>query len=259
MTPGEKLRGIVVSSSGNHGAAASYCGHRWGVPVEVYVPGTTPDAKLALIRRFGAHVHLVGQTFDDADQALEERLETDPGPLFVDAASDPVAVSGHGTIGIEIAEDHPFIDDIVVPVGGGGLVTGIGVAARAMLPGARVIGVQTEACPALAASLRDGRLHRRYRTEKSACDALVGGAGQLAFDHAGEFIDACETVSEELITDAVRLLLEEEKVVAEPSGAVGVAWIMARAGSLSGRTVVAVVSGGNVDPAYLRREIFKVP
>ncbi len=255
MPERERARGIVVASSGNHGVAASWAGRRWGVKVEVFAPRTTPEPKTAKIRRYGAELRLVGENYDEAYLAAKAAVARGSGGVWVDSCSDPVAIAGHGTIGLEIHEDLPQVDEVLVPVGGGGLITGISVAMRAALPGLVVSAVQTEACPAMLAAVRDQTFYETYPTAPSVCEALVGGVGELGFRESGRCIDRVVLASETAIERAVVEMLRHEQVLAEPSAAVGWAYVAEHPGEFAGRTAVLVVSGQNIGFEILRRLI----
>lgn len=253
LTAAERAAGVVVASSGNHGVAASWCGGELGIDVEVFVPRPTPEAKVAKIRYYGARLHLAGEGYDEACQAAKEYRAAHPAKVWVDSCADPVAVAGHGTIGLELGEDLAAFDEVLVPVGGGGLITGVGAALRELRPGVRVTAVQTEACPALAASLRDGVCYETYPTEPSVCEALVGGIGDLVFRRAGECIDRVVLAAEGSIEQAVVGMIRHEQVLAEPSAAIGWAYVHDNPAELTGRRTVVVISGANVDYGLLRR------
>lgn len=252
LTREERARGILAVSSGNHGAAVSYCAKMMGIEADIFVPAGAPDAKLQKIRRYGANLHVEGQTYDQCRSlAKTYLLRTDR--VYVDPAADEVAVAGHGTIGLEIVEDTPKVDAILVPVGGGGLITGISLAAKPVRP-ARMVGVQTEACPAMLAALRDKVLYEDYPSKPSVCDAVVGGIGELGYRYAEQCIDQVVLAGEEGVKEAMVELLRRDKVVAEPSGALGPAYLLENPNEFTGMTVVAVISGGNVDFELLRAE-----
>jgi threonine dehydratase len=250
MSSGERSRGIAVVSSGNHGAAASYAGQRWGVPVEVWVPATTPGPKVNMIRRYGANVHLVGETYDEAAEAARGRGE---GPVWIDPSSDEVAVTGHGSIALEILEDLPGVDAILVPVGGGGLLAGVSATVKTLRGQVEMTGVQTAACPALVASLADGVCYEQYPTRPSLCEALVGGIGPLGFEYAQLYVDQVVQVTEPAIARAAVDLIDHDQVMAEPSAAVGAAYLLENPDEYRGRTVAVIISGGNLSLATLRR------
>jgi len=247
MSPEEKRKGILVVSSGNHGIAAGYCGQLWGIPVEVYVSKMTPASKIEGIKRFGARLRVVGDNYDEAMRAL--RADMNAGAVegtYVDSSDDPMVVAGYGTIGLEIADELQDLDRIIVPVGGGGLVTGVGLAVKAVKPAIKVVGVQTAACPAMISSLSEGKIHDEYPSLPSICEALIGGIGRLPYEYASRCIDSVVEASEDAIRYAVRVLWQREKVVSEPSGSVGVAYILEHLKEFHGTKVAVVVSGGNI-------------
>jgi len=254
MTPEERRKGIVVASSGNHGIAAGYCGWKWGIEVEVFVPRSTPATKVERIKGYGVRLNLEGENYDDACARAKARWrETDK--VFIDPSSDPVAVAGHGSIGFEIMEDDPDIDTLVVPVGGGGLVTGVSLAVKALRPGTMVYGVQSDASPAMTASLRDGVFYEVYPAGPSVCEGLVGGIGEIGYRYARRCIDEPVNVSERAVRRAIVALIREDKVVAEGSGAAGVAYLMEHPEAFRGRHVAIIISGGNLDFSVLAEEI----
>lgn len=250
-------KGVVVVSSGNHAIAASYCGRLWHMPVEVYVPRVTPRTKVEKIKAFGARVHIVGDSYDECARIMrEERGELpDRTRVYVDSSSDPAVVAGYGTIGTEILEQHPALDQVVVPVGGGGLITGIGLAVKTLSPQVKVLGIQTEACPAMVASLRDGRAYEEYPSDPSICEALAGGIGLLPFAYAPRCIDAVCVTSEESIKEALGCLLLQDKVLAEPSGAIAAAYVLENPRKFRGKNTVLVISGGNISFEILLDQI----
>ena len=252
MSAAERSRGIVVASSGNHGVAASWAGNRWGVAVEVFAPVTTPETKTAKIRRYGAQLRLVGKNYDEAYLAARHEVALGGGRTWVDSCSDPIAIAGHGTIGLEVAAELPALDEVLVPIGGGGLITGIGIALRDRVPGAAITGVQTEACPAMLAAIRDEAFYETYPAGPSVCEALIGGVGALGFQEHARCIDRVVLATEPGIEAAVVGLLQHEQVLAEPSGAVGVAYLTEHPSEFAGRTTAVVISGQNISFSLLR-------
>lgn len=250
-----RARGIVVASSGNHGVAASWAGNRWNVRVEVYAPRTTPHAKTAKIERYGAALRLVGENYDEAYLAAKAAVAGGGRGVWVDPCSDPEVVAGHGTIGLEICDELPEVDEILVPVGGGGLITGISVVMRHLRPSVRISGVQTEACPAMLAAMQDGVWYETYPTGPSVCEALVGGVGELGFQASGRAIDRVALASEPAIERAVVEMLQHEQVLAEPSGAIGWAYVTEHPDEFAGRTAALVITGQNIDFDLLRQLI----
>jgi threonine dehydratase len=251
----EKRRGVMAVSSGNHGAGVSYAASiLGGIKAKIYVPETTPKPKLDKIQYYGAEVVKVGKNYDEAHLTAMEALKKE-NLTFVDPCSDVQTISGQGSIAFEILEQNPDIDTIVAPIGGGGLITGVSIAAKKMKPSIKIIGVQTEACPAMVQSLKDGVCYTEYPTMPSICDALVGGVGEIPYYMANECIDDIIVVNENTIKKAVVQLIEKDKVVAEPAGAASVAAIMDNKALFEGKNVAAIVSGGNLDDKLMRKLI----
>lgn len=245
-------KGIVAISSGNHGAAISYASYLLGIKNStVYVPETTPKSKVEKIEYYGANVTRVGKNYDEAHEIGGEKIKTS-GSIFIDPCSDKTVIAGQGTISLEILEQEPSIDTILVPIGGGGIITGISIAAKHINPNIRIIGVQTAACPAMVASLRDEEFYEMYPTEESICDALVGGVGDIPYKMAKECIDDIIVVEEEDIAKAIQFLLLKEKIVAEPAGAVGVAAVRKNPEIFKGKNVAIVITGGNIDEDLIK-------
>ncbi len=251
MTAEERAAGLVAASSGNHGAAVSYVANLLGVSADIFVPRGTPHVKIDKIKRYGAVLHVEGNDFDEA-HALAVLHAKRAGKPYFDPASDEIAVAGHGTIGLELLEDVPALDVVLVPVGGGGLVTGVSRAARAIRPSLSVIGVQTEACPAMARALADNVFYGKYPSEPSICDAVVGGIGKLGYENARECMDYVAVVSEDKVRQAVHDLLCRDRVIAEPSGALGAAYLLGSGERFRGMTVAVVISGGNIECKLVR-------
>jgi threonine dehydratase len=219
------------------------------------MPETTPIMKVANTRAHGARIVLHGANYDEA-YAEARRLEQAEGLTFVHPFDDPSVIAGQGTVGIEILDQVPDADAILVPIGGGGLASGVAVAAKALRPGIRVVGVETEVLPSMLAALEAGRPVTLEPASTVADGIAVKRAGDLTFEHVRRWVDEIVTVSEEEIASAILYLLEKEKTVAEGAGAVTVAALMNhRAAGLSGRQVVAVVSGGNIDVNLVARII----
>ena len=252
LTPEEKERGVLTVSSGNHGAGVALAARLEGVKrALVYVPESTPKAKTDKIAWWGGQAVRAGKDYDACHRLAMEALQRE-GLTFVDPCSDREVIAGQGTIGLEILEQQPEIDTIVVPIGGGGLITGVAVAAKAKKPGLRVIGVQTAACPAMAASLRDGVCYEEYPIGESVCDALVGGVGRIGYEMASQCIDQVLVLEEEEIKAAAASLIGEEKVLAECAGAVGAAAVRHSPELFQGHQTAVVISGGNIDPGLVR-------
>ena len=251
LTEEEKARGLVTASAGNHALGVAYAARALGnVPTTLFVPVNAPTSKLKKLEEFECDVRLSGNSYDEAHHAAEdfERLH---GATYIHAYDDPLTMAGQGTVGLEIMEDLPEAEAILVPVGGGGLIAGIAVAAKAINPHVQVIGVQPEASPAAYLSLRDGRPYEEYDAAPTIADGLAGGFGRLPFEVASSLIDEIVLVSEAETRAAVFTLLELAQLIVEGSGAVGIAALLAGKVDLAGRKVVAVLSGANIDASLL--------
>jgi threonine dehydratase len=247
-------RGVIAHSSGNHGHAVAYAAALLGVHAVVVVPSTAPKVKTDAIEYYGAELVTVAPTMS-ARVAATEELSAEHGYVVIPPFDDRAVIAGQGTIGLEIAADCTRVDLVLVPVSGGGLISGIAAAIRASCPGAAVVGVE----PELAADARDS-LHRGERVawpaadvQRTIADALrVEQVGVLPFAHIRELVTGIITVSEDEMRTAVRLLVRQARLVAEPGGAAAVAaWLFHAAELPAARTPVAVLSGGNIDPALL--------
>lgn len=252
LTPEEIQRGVATISSGNHGSSVSYAASLLGIKnTKVIVPETTPQSKIDKIQYFGADVLLMGKGYDEA-HALGMEYIRQHGMTYIDAYyDDPYIYGGQGTIGIEILEQNPDIDTIVVPIGGGGLITGIAVAAKAIKPGIRVVGVQTEKCPAMIKSYEDGVFYEEYPCEDSICDALIGGVGALSYQMVKDYVDDLIAVSEDTIGKAVSFMAREEKFIVETGSCTTVAAVMDFCERIGGKNIALVLSGGNIDGKML--------
>lgn len=244
----EIRRGVGTISSGNHGSSVAYAASLLNMKnAKIIVPKTTPQSKVDKIRYFGAEALLMGDNYDEAHE-LGMNYIKEHGITYIDAYyDDPKIYGGQGTIAIEILEQNPAIDTIVVPIGGGGLITGIGVAAKAIKPEIRIVGVQTEACPAMIKAYEDGVFYKEYPSEESLCDSLVGGIGALSYEMAKDYVDEFIAVSENTISRAVSFMAREEKYIVEPGSSTTVAAVMDFKEKVGGKNVALVLSGGNID------------
>lgn len=248
LTEVEKECGIATVSSGNHGSSVSYAASILGIKnSKIIVPENTPQSKIDKIKYFGGDVMLMGRNYDEAS-SLGMAYIKENKLTYIDAYySDVKIYGGQGTIAIEILEQIEDIDTIVVPIGGGGLITGIAVAAKAIKPGIRIIGVQTEACPAMVKSYEDNIFYEEYASKESICDALVGGIGKLSYEMAKDYVDDFIVVSEESIAKAVSFMAKDEKYIVEAGSCTTVAAVMDYRERIGGKNVALVLSGGNID------------
>lgn len=237
----------MTASAGNHALGVAHAARTLGIaPAVIFVPRTAPRTKLDKLREFTVEVRTVGETYDDAHHAANAFVR-DTGATFIHAFDDPRTVAGQGTIGLEILEDLPNVDAILVPVGGG-MIAGIAVAVKALAPVVQIVGVQPAASPALRDSIRDNKCYEDYPAAPTICDGLAGGIGKIVFEVAQKkLIDDVIIVEEAETRAAVRALAETQQLIVEGSGAVGVAALLSRKIDLSGKRVAVVLSGGNID------------
>lgn len=251
LSEAERVRGVVAASAGNHAQGVALAAQLLGISATVFMPVGAPLPKLAATRAYGATVQLHGDTLDEAlVAALEYAAST--GAVLIHPFDHPDIVAGQGTCGLEILEQLPDVKTILVSTGGGGLVGGIAVAAKSLRPDVRVIGVQAEQAAAWPLSLAAGTPVAVDSMQTMADGIAVGRPGPVPFEVVSNLVDDMVTVSEAALSRAVVFLLERAKVVAEPAGAAAVARLLEGPGPLEG-PVVAVVSGGNIDPLLLLR------
>jgi threonine dehydratase len=246
LTEAERRRGVIAASAGNHAQGVAVAARRLGVRATVVMPRQAALAKVQATRRFNARVILHGDDFDEAlAKALSLAAEEDL--VFIPAFDDPRVIAGQGTLGLELLEDCPDLDTVIVPVGGGGLIAGVATAVKAMRPDARVIGVQAAAAPAAALSFQRGRRLHREPAPTIADGVAIAAPGRETLPLIRRYVDELVTVDEEAIAQAIVMLLEDAKLVVEGAGALGVAALLSGAVTAgSGKTVV-VLSGGNID------------
>ena len=254
LSAAERERGLIAASAGNHAQGVAYHAGRLGVRTAIVMPETTPIMKVANTRAYGARVVMHGANYDEA-YAEARRLEQVEGLTFVHPFDDPAVVAGQGTIGLEVLEQAPGLEAVIVPIGGGGLASGVAVAVKSRRPDARVIGVETEVLPSMITALEEGHPVTLEPATTVADGIAVKRAGDLTLEHVKAYVDDVVTVSEEEIASAILYLLEKEKTVVEGAGAVGVAALLQRKARLEGKRVVAVVSGGNIDVNLVARVI----
>lgn len=246
----EAARGVLAASAGNHAQGVALAARILGIRATIVMPDGAALPKVTSTRALGAEVVLHGATFDAAMQHARV-LEAERGMVFIHAFEDPVVIAGQGTVGLEVAEDLPDVDVVVVPIGGGGLISGTAVAVKALCPRARVVGVQAAGAAAVRASLAAGRLVELGAIQTIADGLAIKHPGQLTFELIRRLVDEVVLVDEDEIAWAMLMLLERAHLVAEGAGAVGLAALLAgRLGSDPGR-VALVVSGGNVDVTLL--------
>ena len=244
LSPEERARGVVTYSSGNHGQAMALAARELGAPAVVVMPTTAPAIKVEGARSFGAEVIFAGTTSSERKARAEEEAAA-RGLTMVPPFDHDWIIAGQGTLGLELLEQRPDVETILVPVGGGGLLAGVAAAVKQIDPAVRVIGVEPAGAAAMKASLADGHPVTLAKTASVADGLMPVRPGDLTFAHAQKYVDDVITVEDEQIIDAVLWLFTRAKVVAEPSGAATVAAALARTATGSGPTI-AIVSGGNI-------------
>jgi len=256
LTDEERARGVITYSSGNHAQGVAYAARAMGTKAVIVMPRNAPEIKREATAALGAEIVLVGPSGIERQNKAEE-LAAQHGYVIVPPYDDEKIIAGQGTAGLEILEDLPDVELVLVPVGGGGLISGVSAALKLSKPGVRVIGVEPEVAADAQASFRAGHLVK-YPAEQvlSTCaDGLRAQyVGNLTFEHIRRYVDDIVTVTEDEIMQAVRILSANPKTVAEPSGAVAPAAFLFHPERLpASNLTVAVISGGNIDPALLQR------
>ena len=250
----ERHRGVISYSSGNHAQGVAYAARALGVKAIIVMPGNAPKNKLDATAALGAKIVIVGPSSEERRLRAEE-LAAAHGYAIVPPYNDEKIIAGQGTVGLEILEDLPNVETVLVPVGGGGLIGGVSAAIKLINPKVRVIGVEPELAADARASLRAGRIvsFASEQVSQTLADGLrTQSIGAINFEHIRAYVDDIVSVSEEEIREAMRALSANAKTLAEPSGAVAVAAFLFHAGELPNTNInVAVISGGNIDPKRL--------
>ncbi len=254
LSAADRRRGVVAASAGNHGLAVAFHAGRLGSTAVIVMPEWAPLAKVTAARRHGAEVVLHGENYDEA-YARAKEIEAERNLVFVHPFDDQRVIAGQGTLGLELAEQVPDLDAVLVPVGGGGLIGGIAVALRSRLPRVRVVGVQSEEIAAMRAALAEGHRVTVPGAATIADGIAVRRVGEHTLELARRYVDEVVAVSEEEIANAILLLLEIEKTVVEGAGAVPLAALANKRVALQGKTVALIVSGGNIDVNVIARVI----
>jgi threonine dehydratase len=252
LTAEERARGVIGISAGNHAQALAYGAAQEGIACTVVMPATASASKVAATRDYGARIVLYGASGIEAF-AEYDRLVQAEGQVPVHPFNDPLVIAGQGTVGLEIVEDVPDLDAVIVPVGGGGLLAGVAIAVKEMHPGVRLIGVEPEGAPSLTRALTAGHVEPLSSVQSIADGLSAPFAGQLTLEIAQRYVDDVVLVSDQEIVQALILVLERTKFQVEPSGAAGIAALLARrCGLREGARVLTILTGGNVDRARLK-------
>jgi threonine dehydratase len=254
MAPEARAKGVIAASAGNHAQGLAYHGNRLGIPVTIVMPKPTPTVKVTQTESHGATVILQGETFDAA-YAHARQLEAERGLTFVHPFDQPTIIAGQGTVALEMLADAPAIDTLIIPIGGGGLFSGMGTAARALKPGIELVGVQAELYPSMYAALKGREL--ACEGDTLAEGIAVKQPGALTRRFVETLADEILLVSERDLEKSVSLLLQIEKTVVEGAGAAGLAALLAHPERFRGREVGIVLCGGNIDTRLLANVLLR--
>ncbi len=250
----EKQRGVIACSAGNHAQGVALAASKNGIKSLICLPDTAPISKIEATKGYGAEVCLVAGCYDDAyNRTLE--LKEEKGYTFVHPFDDEGVIAGQGTIGLEILHDLDNIDAVIVPVGGGGLISGIAYTIKSVRPSVKVYGVQTTGAPSMYNSIRDGKIQCLPSVHTIADGIAVKQPGVNTFRYVSEYVDDLALVTEDEVSSAILALIEKQKMIAEGAGAAAVAAVMFDKFPIKGKNVVSVVSGGNIDVTSLSRVI----
>ncbi len=252
LSPIERKRGVIAASAGNHAQGLAYHAGRHGIHAQICMPLTTPLVKVSATRAYGADVVLHGANYDEAcEEAVRRSIAHDL--TFVHPFDDDAVIAGQGTLGLEILAQHPEIQVIVAPIGGGGLIGGIGCAVKEKSPKVRIIGVQPARLPSMKVAIAEGKPVTLSPAATIADGIAVRRAGERTLPLVQKYVDEIVTVDEEEIANAILLLLEREKTLAEGAGAAAIAALINHKVSLVGKKVAVLVCGGNIDVTLLAR------
>jgi len=255
LTNEEKNKGVVAASAGNHSQGVAFASYIENIPCTIVMPKTASPAKVSATKGYGAKVVLEGTTYDES-WAHAQKLSIDTNATIIHAFDDPHVIAGQGVIGLEIMEQLPEVDEIYVPIGGGGLVAGIITAIKEKYPNVKIIGVESNAYPAMKKSLENNSLETVTGTTTIADGISVKTPGKLTFDIIKEKIDKIVTVDDNDIINAMFLLMERSKAVVEPAGAVALAYIL-KHNPEPGKNIVPILCGGNIDMYLLGQIVSK--
>ncbi|MBU2699379.1 threonine dehydratase [Sporomusaceae bacterium BoRhaA] len=256
LTENEKKHGIIASSAGNHAQGTALAGTLFGIPTTIVMPKNAPLSKVKATQGYGATVVLHGGFYDEAYEEAR-RIQTEKQLTFVHPFNDPMVIAGQGTIGLEILEDLPDVEAVVVPIGGGGLIAGVAVAIKNLKPDVKVIGVQTKNMPSMAEAIAQKKIVTCNGSPTIADGIAVKTPGELTFDIIQRYVDDIVTVDEEEIASAILLLMERVKTISEGAGAASVAAVLNKLQAYKNRKIAAVISGGNIDVNMMARIINK--
>ncbi len=256
LTAQEASKGVLCASAGNHAQGVAYAASQLGVKSTVFMPVFAPSLKVIATRSYGAEIVLTGDTFDDAFKAAVE-FGKKSGATFVHPFNDPLIIAGQGTVGLEIFEQIKDADDVLVPIGGGGLISGIAIALKHLNPRVRIIGVEADGAQSMKLSMEKGVPVTLNSVDTIADGIAIKSPGSLTFNIVRELVDELVVVNDAEIARTSYLLLQRAKILAEPSGAAALAAVLYHKADLKGRKVVSVISGGNINMSILEQILDK--
>ena len=250
----ERQKGVVACSAGNHAQGVALAAQRYGIKAVICLPDGAPISKVEATRSYGAEICLVEGVYDDAYQKALS-LRDEEGYTFIHPFDDPAVIAGQGTIALELAEQVPELDAIIVPIGGGGLISGIAYTMKSLNPNVKIYGVQAAGAPSMMNSIRDSRIETLESVVTIADGIAVKQPGELTYELCSRYVDEIVTVTDDEISAAILALMEQHKLVTEGAGAVAVAAAMFGKVDLEGKKTVCLLSGGNIDVTILSRVI----
>ncbi len=245
---------VVASSAGNHAQGVAYAAKRFGIPATIVMPKAAPIAKIQATQGYGAKVVLEGDCYDDA-YACAKKICDEEGAVFLHPYNDPEVIAGQGTLGLEILSDLPYVDIIIVPAGGGGLLSGVAAAVKQVNPRVQVYGVQAEGADAIARSFKEKKLVYTETANTIADGIAVKQPGDITVPLINQYVDGILTVNDNEIANAILLLLERCKQMVEPAGATPLAAVLSKKIDVKGKRVVCLMSGGNIDVSFIQNII----
>ena len=250
----EKARGVIACSAGNHAQGVALAAQKNGIRANICIPDGAPISKVEATKSYGAQVTLVKGVYDDAYRKAVE-LQQESGATFIHPFNDENVIAGQGTIGLEILDELADADVVVVPVGGGGLISGVAFAVKSLNPWCKVYGVQSAGAPSMVKSLQEHKIQKLDSVSTIADGIMVKEPGDLTYDLCSRYVDDVVTVTDDEVSTAILALIEKQKMIAEGAGAVSLAAVMFDKIDVKGKKVVAVISGGNIDVTILSRVI----
>ncbi len=252
----ELSNGVVCASAGNHAQGVAFAARILGLKATVFMPVFTPPLKVIATRNYGAEVVLEGESFDDA-QAAAMQFKKETGAVIIHAFDDPCIIAGQGTIGLELFQANDSIQDVLVPIGGGGMISGIAIALKEMNPDIRIIGVEAAGAQSMKNALKQGKPEKLTKMQTIADGIAVKTPGNLTFEATRQYVDDILLVEDAEIAHATYLLLQRAKILAEPSGGAAMAAVLQKRPEFEGRNVVPVISGGNINMGLLEQILEK--